>query len=595
MNEPGPKPVSTPPPAHPTPPASAASPGYVSPPRPTSASPAVTVAVRTSREPDGGEAAAAAAPAVSSRGVPAAASTLAAVRGGWERDRIAAAARHAATNLAVRGVVCVACTFVDNSGITRVKGVPVGRLDAAAVWGVGMSPVFDAFLPDDAILGDTAAGSPVGDLRLHPDLDRLTLLAAQPGWAWAPADRRDQDGQPHPQDGRELVRRQMARLATRGIEVALAFEVEWTVATADADPDEFVPAARGPAYGMTRVTELADYLRDVVAALTDQGLVVEQIHPEYAAGQFEVSVAPQDPLAAADTCVLVKETIRGISTRHGLRASFAPQLVAGGVGNGGHIHLSLWANDSPWRADPDDLDDLGNQRGSHDASGPRRHGDPGAVAGAGVGSARWDAVSVGLAEGGWVNLMGAGSGPAGLTAAGEAFAAGILGRLPALMALGAPSVASYLRLVPSRWAGVYACWGRENREAALRMVPGPAAAGGRSANLEVKCFDLAANPYLVVAALLAAGQDGLLAGARLPAAVDVDPARLEAAERDRRGIRRLPTTLSAALAAFEADEVLRAACGPRLHDTVVALRHAEIRRFAAAAPEEVVAATRWRY
>ncbi|MCM3885756.1 glutamine synthetase family protein, partial [Frankia sp. R82] len=552
------------------------------------------------------------------------------IHSGWDRDRIAAAARHTATNLAVRGVVCVACTFVDNSGITRVKGVPVGRLDAAVVWGVGMSPVFDAFFADDALLGDTAAGSPVGDLRLHPDLTRLTPLAAQPGWAWAPADRRDQDGLPHPQDGRELVRGQVARLASRGIAVAMAFEVEWAVSAVEAGPEEFVPAARGPAYGMTRVAELGDYLRDVVTALTEQGLVVEQIHPEYAAGQFEVSVAAQDPLGAADTCVLVKETIRGVSERHGLRASFAPQLVAGGVGNGGHVHLSLWTDDGLWTDDANHLDDPGDLRTSRTSHGRRAspgygasqgyrdsgvprdagvhrgscdyrdsrgrlHPDATPTARVGPSQLRPDVASAGLTEAGRANLMGGGAGPAGLTAAGEGFAAGILTRLPALMALGAPSVASYLRLMPSRWAGVYACWGRENREAPLRMIPGPAAAGGRAANLEIKCFDLAANPYLLVAALLAAGHAGLVAGARLPAPVDVDPARLDPAERDRRGIRRLPTTLGEALAAFEADEVLRAACGPQVHDTVLAIRRAEIRRFADAAPDVVVAATRWRY
>ncbi|CAJ59352.1 MULTISPECIES: glutamine synthetase family protein [Frankia] len=525
--------------------------------------------------------------------------------GGRERDRLAAAARHAATNLEVRGVVCVACTFVDNSGITRMKGVPVGRLDRAVVWGVGASPVFDAFGADDGIttgrVAGGALGGPVGDLRLHPDLDRLTALAAQPGWAWAPADRRDQSGAPHPQDTRQLVRVEAARLAARGLRVAMAFEIEWAVAPAGADG--FTPAAGGPAYGMTRVAELGDYLRDVVAALTEEGLVVEQIHPEYAAGQFEVSVAAQDPLAAADTCVLVKETVRAVSGRHGLRASFAPKVLADGVGNGGHVHLSLWGD-----GDGDDGSGVGGSgvggSGDDGGAGGDSAARPGGYLGgygAGPGTAAGGVVVGGSsAGGGWhgggrVNLMGGGNGPGGLTATGEAFAAGILARLPALMALGAPSVASYLRLVPSQWASAYACWGLENREAALRMIPGPPAAGGRAANLEIKCFDLAANPYLVAAGLLAAGHAGLDGAARLPPPVDVDPASLDPAERARRGIARLPTDLGVAVAAFAADDVLRRACGPALHDTVATVRRAEIDRFADADAATVVAATRWRY
>lgn len=491
-----------------------------------------------------------------------------------EAVRLAAVARHAATNLEVRGVACIAVTFVDNSGITRVKGVPIGRLDHAVIWGVGASTSFDTFGADDSTVTGRFAGGPVGDLRLHPDLDRLTALAAQPGWAWAPADRRDQFGGPHPQDGRALVRAQAALLAERGITALMAFEVEWTVSPTGTD--DFTPACSGPAYGMTRVVELSDYLRDVLTALIDEGLVVEQIHPEYAAGQFEVSVAGQDPLAAADTCVLVKETVRGVSARHGLRASFAPKVRAEGVGNGGHVHLSLWSDEPPTE--------------------PPTERAPGAEPGS-VGLPAPLAAGPGTAGRAAVNLMSGGDGPFGLTAVGEAFAAGILGRLPALMALGAPSVASYLRLAPSSWAGAYACWGRENREAALRMIPGPPAAGGEVANLEVKCFDLAANPYLAVAGLLAAGRAGLDEVATLPEPVDVDPATLDPAERHRRGISRLPTRLADAVSAFEADEVLRDACGPELHDTIIVLRRAEIARFAEADadPAAIVAATRWRY
>ncbi len=98
----------------------------------------------------------------------------------------------------------------------------------------------------------------------------------------------------------------------------------------------------GPAYGMARLVENTDYLRDVLAALSAQGVEVLQIHPEYAAGQFEVSVAPSDPVGAADLAVLVRETVRAVSLRHGLTASFAPVVDPAGVGNGGHLHLSLW-------------------------------------------------------------------------------------------------------------------------------------------------------------------------------------------------------------------------------------------------------------
>ncbi|MGI5163286.1 hypothetical protein ACQEU3_02915 [Spirillospora sp. CA-253888] len=449
------------------------------------------------------------------------------------RAALAEAAAAQAEELMAEDVSVVALTFVDTAGIVRVKVVPVERLGHAAALGVGTAPCFDAFLQDDSIMPARHTGGAVGDLRLHPVLDRLTPLPALAGWAWAPADRYGQDGAPHLLDGRALLRREAARLAAEGWSVRAAFEVEWTT-----DP-EFA----GPAYGMTRLINAAGYLRDVVGALAAAGIATEQIHPEYSPSQFEVSVAADDPVGAADTTVLVRQVIRAVSRAHGVEASFAPRTGAE-VGNGGHVHLSLW------REGPD----------------------------------------------GRANAMSGGAGPCGLTAEGEAFAAGVLARLPALLALGAPSAVSYLRLVPSHWAGAFACWGKENREAAMRLVTGPTgtgtAADAEAANIEVKCFDATANPYLLLAGVLAAGRAGIAAGAVLPGPVTTDPALLDPAERDRLGAVRLPASLEEALAAFEADPVLAEALGEPLIDTVAAVRRGESALFADASPEQIVEAAR---
>lgn len=460
---------------------------------------------------------------------------------GHERARRGARAAEAARRLAGEDIAAVALTWVDVSGITRTKTVPVGRLEHAATWGVGMSPVFDVFLLDDSIVSGRHAGGPVGDLRLHPDLDRLVPMAALPGWAHAPADRYAQDGAAHPLDARALLRRETDRLAAGGWAARTAFEIEWAVS---ATPDEFTPACHGPAYGMTRVSELAGYLRALLIALDRTGVSVEQLHPEYAAGQYEVSVAAEDPVGAADTAVLVRETIRAVTLGHGMHASFSPKVVAGSVGNGAHVHLSLWREDT--------------------GDGP-------------------------------ANAMAGGPGPCGMTDAGQAFAAGILDRLPALLAIGAPAAASYLRLVPSHWAGAFACWGLENREAALRFVTGAEGERDHAANLEIKCFDGAANPYLALAALLAAGRAGLDAGLTLPDPVEVDPAGLSDEERAARGVRALPVSLAEAVAVFEEDAILRDALGEAVTDTVAAVRRGEVALFDGATPEEIAAATRWRH
>lgn len=452
-----------------------------------------------------------------------------------ERQARSAQAEKLVPNLAERGVSMVATTFVDNAGITRVKSVPLDRLPQLAAWGVGASTSFDYFRFDDWLAAPPGGTAPVGDLRVIPDLRRLVPLAAQPGWAWAPGDRYRQDGDPHERCSRLLLQRLVDDAAADRLEIKAAFEIEWVVSAGDGE--DFVSAAVGPAYGMTRLVAVSDYARDLIEALSAEGIRVEQFHPEYAVGQLELSVPAESPVDAADTAVLVRSTIRAVGQRYNYRTSFSPKVEAEGVGNGGHVHLSVWRDQQ--------------------------------------------------------NLMAGGTGPYGLASVGEAFAAGILNHLPALLAIGSPSVASYLRLVPSHWAGVYACWGLENREAALRMITGSAGSSDWAANLEVKCVDLTANPYLLLAGLLAAGSAGVAGGARLPDPAEVDPAVLSAEELEKRGIRRLPTSLRESTDALVADAVLRDALGSALIDSVVAVRESEIEKFAAASAEEVVRALRW--
>jgi glutamine synthetase len=327
------------------------------------------------------------------------------------------------------------------------------------------------------------------------------------------------------------------RAADAGIELRMAFELEWFQADAESDADR--PIHQGPAYGLPVLATASDYVRDLIVALEDEEVRVEQFHPEYAMGQLEISVAPDDPVGAADTTVLVRQTIRGMAARHGMRASFSPIVIAGHVGNGGHVHFS------PWRDGK--------------------------------------------------NLFAGGDGPYGMTETGEAFVAGVLAELPALVAIGSPSVPSYLRLIPQHWAGAFACWGRENREAAIRFVTGMVGTRETAANTEVKCFDQSANPYLLAGALIAAGLSGVERDLRLPEEVTVDPGGLSEEELAERGIRRLPQSVEEAVENLEKSDVLRDAMGPMLFGPFVAVRRAEAEAFAGMEPEEIVAIHRWRY
>ncbi|MCT2588099.1 glutamine synthetase family protein [Actinophytocola gossypii] len=424
--------------------------------------------------------------------------------------------------LRAAGVRLVELSFVDNAGITRVKTVPLERLDAAVSAGVGASPCFEAFGADDVMVAGEYLGGPDGDLRLVPDLDRLVALSAMPGWAWAPADKLTKTGESFVACQRAFAARQEAAAVRRGLTLRMAFEHEWILGTGD-----FTPAFDGPGYGQIRLEHVAGYAVDLVDDLTRQGLAVEQFHPEYATAQLEVSVAPNGPVGAADDAVLVRHTVRSRSLAHGWRATFAPSVDPDGAGSGAHLHLSVH-------------DDAGNTF-------------------------------------------------AAMRPPGEAFLAGLLRELPALLAIGAGHPASFLRLRPSRWAGIWQSWGHETRETALRVIAGTE----ESANAELKCFDGTANPYLVVGCVIAAGLAGMADDLRLPPPVTGDPALLD--DPGAAGVHRLPRSAEAAADALAASTVLADALGPELHDAILTVRRAEAERCADLDPHQLAAATRWRW
>jgi glutamine synthetase len=196
----------------------------------------------------------------------------------------AAKARGLIDSLAADGTRAVALTMVDNAGVTRVKTVPLSRLEAAARFGIGLSPVFDVFLVNDHITASADVGGPVGDLRLMPDIDALRPLAAQPGWAWAPTDQYTQEGESFASCQRSFARKMVERAAALGLHLRMGFEIEWFMARRAGE--EITPVHRGPAYSAIVLAEVGDFARDLMAALEDENVEVLQFHPEYATGQL---------------------------------------------------------------------------------------------------------------------------------------------------------------------------------------------------------------------------------------------------------------------------------------------------------------------
>jgi glutamine synthetase len=427
-----------------------------------------------------------------------------------------------AADLQSAGVRFVYVTLVDNAGITRLKMIPIDRLASVAEVGVGMSTLIAIFTIDDHAVylpGVDGLEGPAGDLRMVPDLGSAVRLAGEEGLAWAPVDQIHQDGTPTATCARAFLRRTRDAAAGRGLTFRVAFEVEFTLLPRDGGR-----LHEWPAFSAAGVLEVEAFATDLMNALEEQGLHVQQLQAEAGPGQFEIAIAAAEPLAAADRYVVLRLTIRRIAAAHGFDVSFAPALTASeALGNGCHIHWSAWRGEQ--------------------------------------------------------NLFAGGEPPFGLTREGEAAAAGVLGRLHECCAIFAPSVSSYLRLQPGHWSGAYTTWGVDNREAALRLSRGMWASSATSANFELKPADGAANPYLAAGVILAAAVDGLDSGARLPAPIQADPQTLSAAERAAGGADRLPADLGEAVAALAASRFARDTLGEEEHEAFVATRRNEWETF----------------
>ncbi|MFE3291867.1 glutamine synthetase [Rhodococcus sp. NPDC059234] len=360
-------------------------------------------------------------------------------------------------------------------------------------------------------------------------IDRDDLRDLGGGTYWAPADLHDQDGQPWPVCPRRTLRRATERLAEEGFTARIGHEVEFTLFDA-LGPQEW------SAYGVNAALRQDGFVRDLLDAATTAGLTVEQVHAEYGLNQFEISLGPADPVTAADNAVLARILVSRTARAHDLRASFAPLPVADAAGNGAHHHLSLHREDRP--------------------------------------------------------LFSGGDGPHGLTTPGARAVAGILAALPDFVLVLAGSALSHLRLQPNTWGGAYACWGLENREAAVRLcadTPG----NPRGAHLEVKPIDASANPYLAGATILGAALAGIEGELPLPPEVAVNPAQLSEEERRAAGVALLPSLPADLLGRLRTSRLAGDVFEPLLLEALLAVKGYELSEYGRTPPAEV--AERFRF
>lgn len=431
----------------------------------------------------------------------------------------------AIAQLEADGVATLIGTVVNPAGLTHAKTVPLRRMGAFADPGLGASPVWHAFAIDQTGIVYSDALGPVGDQRIRIDLGALRILGD--GLAWAPGAFFNQDGSPDPFCSRGVLRRVEKRLSDAGLTAVVGHEMEFVLVGPDGGR---LPSHLWAQYGLAGVLEFEGFVQDVINAASSSGVAIEQLHPEYGQNQFEISLSPQPPAAAADQLVLMRIIVGRAARRHGLRVSLSPVPFAGSVGSGAHQHFSIKRGKAPVFAD--------------------------------------------------------GAGAGGMTPEGESAVAGLLAGLPEAQGVLCGSVLSGLRTQPGSWSGAYVCWGTENREAAVRfLIGGPSNPHG--ANIEVKVIDPSANPYFATAAILGLALDGIERKLALPPETTVDPATLTDKQRDDAGIVLLPSSHTAAIDALDKSSLLRGILGDEAVDAVVAVRRYEQETYGGLNPNEL--------
>jgi len=408
-----------------------------------------------------------------------------------------------------KGVEFVDLEFVDILGMPKMCEIPVARLESAldeGTWFDGSSIEGFARIAES-------------DMFLVPD---TTTWAPLP-WtgnktARIICDVYSDEKTPFLGDPRNVLKRMLAKAAEKGFEFKVGPELEFFIFTGHNGDASSPSASRvhdNAGYFDLATRDAAVELRqEIVPALEKMGMKIERAHHEVAQGQHEIDFTYGNALPIADAVLTYKTTVKTLSKKYGLYASFMPKPRFGINGSGMHVHQSLWKGEKNLFFDAADEYCL-SQTAKH-------------------------------------------------------FIAGIMEHARGLAAITNPTVNSYKRLVPGYEAPVYICWGRINRSALIR-IPRNLQGKEKATRIECRFPDPACNPYLAFAAMLAAGMDGVERRLEVPKPVEERVYGYEEEKRKNLGIGTLPESLNDARHEFAADKVLRDAMGEHAAECIITI------------------------
>ena len=395
--------------------------------------------------------------------------------------------------------------FTDINGTSKAVEVPTSQLDKVLTNDIR----FDGSSIDGFVRLEES------DMVLYPDFSTWAVLP----WGDEKGGKigrlvcsvHKTNGEPFEGDPRNNLKRVLKEMEEMGFsDFDIGFEAEFHLFKLGEDGNWTTEVPDHASYfDMTSDDEGARCRRDIVETLENIGFEVEAAHHEVGDGQQEIDFRFDDALTTADRVQTFKMVVREVARKHGLFATFMAKPIQGEAGNGMHTNMSLFK---------DGKNVFYDKNGEFHLSDTALH-----------------------------------------------FLNGILEHARAITAIGNPTVNSYKRLIPGFEAPVYISWASKNRSPLVRIPD----AEEINTRLEMRSADPTANPYLLLAACLTAGLQGIKEGRRPMDPITSNVFEMTEEERAQRGIKPLPSTLHNAIKAFKADELIQSALGEHLTQSFI--------------------------
>lgn len=361
------------------------------------------------------------------------------------------------------------------------------------------------------------------DMSLHPDLDSFVILPwdeASGKTARLICDVYNADGTPFEGDPRYVLRRAIKKAADMGYTCNIGPECEFFLFHLDSHGKPTTETYdHGGYFDLGPVDRGEKCRKDICLCLEKMGFEIEASHHENAIAQHEIDFKYDEVLRTADNVMTFKYVVKNLANQHGLYATFMPKPIYGICGSGMHINLSLFKGKDNVFCDTNDA--------------------------------------------------------AGLSSVAYNFIAGVMHHIKAITVITNPIVNSYKRLVPGYEAPVYIAWSAKNRSPLVRIPT----ARGTGTRIELRNPDPAANPYLVMAAVLQAGLDGIEKGMTPPSPKDSNIFHLTPDERKAEGIHSLPKTLYDAVREFKYSDFAKMAVGEHVHGKYIEAKMEEWKEY----------------